>query len=95
MIDLLDLYADQATLDCCGGGRFVGRTSILRYWSDKLDRVAAGAFELYEVQPEADCVRLDYSDYDGSAVRTKFWFDCSGEITRTLCVKDGKQAEVA
>jgi hypothetical protein len=38
---------------------------------------------------------LDCSDYDGSVVRTKFWFDDSGGITRTLCVKDGKQAEVA
>lgn len=98
LTDLLELYADQATLDCCGGGRFVGRTGMFRYWSGKLDKATAAAFRLYEVQPEGDCVRLNYSDYDGSAGRTKFWFDDSGNITGTLCVpfgKDGTQAEVA
>src|SRR6478609_9903836 len=98
LTDLLDLYAHQATLDCCAGGRFVGRTGLLRYWSRKLGTATAAAFELGEVQPEGDCLRLDYSDYDGSTVRTRFWFDASGNITRTHCVpfgKDGSQAEVA
>jgi hypothetical protein len=73
-------------------------TSLLRYWSRKLGTATAAVFELDEVQPKGDCVRLDCSDYDGSAVRTKFWFHDSGKITRTLCVpfgKDGTQAEVA
>jgi hypothetical protein len=44
------------------------------------------AFELDEVHPEPECVQLDYRDYNGSAVSTKFWFDAEGSIIRTLCV---------
>jgi hypothetical protein len=84
--DLLALYADQATLDCCSGERFVGQPGLLRYWPAKLRGAIEAAFELDEVRLEQDCVRLDYRDYDGSAVTTKFWFDAKGSITRTLCV---------
>jgi hypothetical protein len=90
--DLLDLYADGATLDCCDGGRFVGRGGLLRYWQAKLHAATAAAFRLDEVLPEGDCVRLDYRDFDGSAVRAKFWFDDAGNITRTLCVPFGRTA---
>ena len=86
LADLLELYADQATLDCCDGGRYVGRSGLLRYWPAKLQAATGNAFELHEVLPEEDCVRLDYRDYDGSAVRTRFWFDDVGSITRTRCV---------
>jgi len=86
LTDLLSLYADQAMLDCCSGERFVGRPGLLRYWPPKLRGATAAAFELDEVHPEQDCVRLDYRNYDGSAVSTKFWFDAEGRITRTLCV---------
>jgi hypothetical protein len=84
--DLLALYADHATLDCCSGERFIGSPGLLRYWPAKLGGATAGAFELDEVLPEQDCIRLDYRDYDGSAVSTKFWFDAQGSIIRTLCV---------
>ncbi|WP_426418967.1 nuclear transport factor 2 family protein [Bradyrhizobium genosp. A] len=86
LADLLELYSDQASLDCCDGGHFVGPTGLLRYWSAKLGTATESAFELEELMPEGDCVRLDYRDYDGSAVRTKFWFDDLGNITRTRCV---------
>src|ERR1700742_5076393 len=86
LADLLELYADQATLDCCDGGRFVGRSGLLRYWPAKLGAATPAAFELHEVLPVGDCVRLDYRDYDGTAVQTEFWFDDAGKIIRTLCV---------
>ena len=82
--DLLSLYADQATLDCCSGGRFVGQAGPLCYWQAKLSGAIEAAFELDEVHPEPECVRLDYRDYNGSAVRTKFWFHAEGSITRSL-----------
>ncbi|WLB54729.1 nuclear transport factor 2 family protein [Bradyrhizobium japonicum] len=88
--DLLALYADQATLDCCSGERFVGRSGLLRYWPAKLRGATAAAFVLDEVRPEQDCIRLDYRDYDGTAVSTKFWFDADGKFTRTLCAPIGR-----
>jgi hypothetical protein len=88
--DLLALYADQATLDCCSGERFVGRSGLLRYWPAKLRGATAAAFVLDEVHPEQDFIRLDYRDYDGTAVSTKFWFDADGKFTRTLCAPIGR-----
>jgi hypothetical protein len=92
--DLLTLYADQATLDCCSGERFVGRPGLHRYWPAKLRGATAAAFVLDEVRPEQDCIRLDFRDYDGSAVSTKFWFDAQGSITRTLCAPIGPDGEI-
>ena len=64
--DLLALYADQATLDCCTGERFVGRPGLRRYWAAKLRGATSTSFVLDEVFPEQDCIRLDYRDYDGA-----------------------------
>ena len=89
LADLLELYADRATLDCCDGGRFVGRSGLLRYWPGKLRAATPAAFELQEVLPEGNCVVLDYRDYDGATVRTKFWFDEAGNISRTRCMPLG------
>ena len=44
--------------------------------------------------PEGDCVVLDYLDYDGTAVRTKFWFDDAGNISRTRCMPLGGTGEI-
>jgi hypothetical protein len=96
--DLLALYSTQATLDCCSGERFVGRSGLLRYWQSKLGGATMTAFDLDEVLPEQDWVRLEYRDYDGSAVSTNFWFDPEGKITRTLCVPlrhDGARSRAA
>jgi len=96
--DLLALYADQATLHCCSGERFVGRPGLLRHWPAKLRGATSAAFVLDEVCPEHDCVRLDYRDCDGAAVSTKFWFDDEGGIVRTLCtpiVQDGPSSRAA
>ncbi|MBR1092029.1 nuclear transport factor 2 family protein [Bradyrhizobium manausense] len=89
LVDLLELYANRATLDCCDGGHFVGRSGLLRYWPSKLRAATPDAFELHEVLPEDDCVVLDYRDYDGNTVRTKFWFDDAGHISRTRCMPLG------
>lgn len=86
LADLLEMYADGVTFDCCDGRRLAGREGLLRYWPPKLERAVGGAFGLEEVSPDGDGVRLDYRDYDGCLVRTKFWFDGIGKISRTLCV---------
>jgi hypothetical protein len=56
--DLLALYATQPTLDCCTGERFGGRSGLLRYWQSKLGGATVTAFDLDEVLPEQDWVRL-------------------------------------
>lgn len=33
--DLLDLYDDTATVECCEGGRFQGRAAMKWYWGSK------------------------------------------------------------
>ncbi|WP_256467628.1 MULTISPECIES: nuclear transport factor 2 family protein [unclassified Bradyrhizobium] len=89
LADLLELYADEATLDFCDGGRFVRRSGLLRYWQGKLQAATPAAFELREVLPDGECVILDYLDYDGTAARTKFWFDDEGNTSRTRCTSLG------
>ncbi len=89
LADVLDLYDDQAELGCCDGGRYDGRSGLLRYWRPKLQNASAGAFVLDEIEPEEKRVRLDYRDHDGRAVRTTFWFNDVGKIVRTICVPVG------
>ncbi|UPK40743.1 hypothetical protein IVB18_45650 [Bradyrhizobium sp. 186] len=86
------LYADKATLDCCDGKRFVGRSGLLRYWPGKLRSATAAAFELDELLPEKDCVRLDYRDYDSGEVRTKFWFNGQGNTPQRFASLAGGRA---
>jgi len=87
---LLNLYADEATVECCEGENFRGRSEMERYWGPRLVRQAAGAFEIDALFPEKDGVSLDYRGYDGRPVRTHFRFDGEGKILVTACtlIKD-------
>ena len=82
---LLDLYAPDATVECCQGGSFHGRTEMERYWRPRLARTAVGAFEIDALFPEPDGVSLDYRGFDGQPVRTHFRFDSEGKIRLTAC----------
>jgi SnoaL-like domain len=82
---LLDLYADEATVECCEGGSFRGRSEMERYWRPRLVRQAVDAFEIDALFPEKDGVSLDYRGYDGQPVRTHFRFDDAGKIRLTVC----------
>ena len=82
---LVDLYDDGAAVDCCQGGTFLGRSEIEGYWRPKLAHVANGAFEVDALFPEPDGVLLDYRAYDGTPVRTHFWFTKAGKISHTAC----------
>ena len=68
--DLLNLYDATATVECCEGGSFRGRSEMERYWRPRLARSRRGAFEIDALMPDEDGVTLDYRGYDGVPVRT-------------------------
>jgi hypothetical protein len=83
--DLLDLYDATATVECCEGGSFRGRSEMEKYWRPRLARAVAGAFEIDALFPEVYGVTLDYRGYDGALVRTHFRFTSTGKISLTAC----------
>ena len=85
---LLDLYADDATLDCqCGQAKVSGgRAELESYWRPRLDALAPTAFGLEEIAPTTDGVVLDYLGHEGEPVRIAFTFSRDAKIQRTACV---------
>lgn len=82
---LLDLYDDEATVECCEGGNFTGPSQMERYWRPRLARAGRYAFAIDALMPEEDGVSLDYRDYDGRSMRTHFRFTPAGKIRLTTC----------
>jgi len=82
---LLDLYDDGATVECCQGGNFTGRSEMERYWLPRLAGAGRDAFAIDALMPEEDGVSLDYRDYDGRPMRTHFRFTQAGKIRLTAC----------
>jgi hypothetical protein len=85
---LLDLYADNATLQCqCGEAKISeGRAGLESYWKPRLDTLAATAFGLEEIMPTTDGVVLDYLSHEGKPVRVSFSFTRDGKIQATHCL---------
>jgi len=85
---LLDLYADDARLECqCGeAGVSEGRASLESYWRPRLDALAPTAFGLQEISPTAAGVVLDYLSHEGKPVRISFSFSRDARIQRTACL---------
>jgi ketosteroid isomerase-like protein len=96
---VLDLYADDATLECqCGGAKVSeGRAGLESYWRPRLDVLAPNAFGLQEIAPTAKGVVLDYLSHDGEPVRMAFTFSRDAKIQRTACltVEQALRREVA
>jgi hypothetical protein len=84
---LLDLYADDATLECrCGGVKVSkGRAELETYWRPRLKALAPNAFGLDEITPTAEGVVLDYLSHEGNPVRIAFTFSPDAKIQRTAC----------
>jgi ketosteroid isomerase-like protein len=89
---LLDLYADDATLECCCGGVKVSkaRAELESYWRPRLKALAPNAFGLEEVTPTAAGVVLDYLSHEGEPVRIAFTFSRDAKIQRTACGPAGQ-----
>ena len=85
---LLDLYADDATLECrCGEAEVSeGRAELESYWRPRLDTVASTAFGLEEIIPTTEGVVLDYLSHEGKPVRIAFTFSRDAKIQRSACL---------
>jgi ketosteroid isomerase-like protein len=89
---LLDLYADDAKLECqCGEVKVSeGRAELESYWRPRLGAIAPTAFGLEEITPTAEGVVLDYLSHDGEPVRIAFSFSRDAKIQRTACAPAGQ-----
>jgi ketosteroid isomerase-like protein len=84
---LLDLYAEDASIECACHGRAVvhGRTALAAYWQPRLETMVPTAFGLEEITPGPDGVLLDYLSFEGKPVRISFAFSVAGKILQTIC----------
>ena len=89
---LLDLYADDAKLECqCGEVKVSeGRAELESYWRPRLGALAPTAFGLEEITPTAEGVVLDYLSHEGKPVRIAFTFSRDAKIQRTACAPVGQ-----
>jgi hypothetical protein len=89
---LLDLYADDATLECrCGAVKVSkGRAALETYWRPRLEVFAPTAFKLEEITPTTEGVVLDYLSHEGKLVRIAFTFSHDAKIQRTVCGPAGQ-----
>ena len=81
---ILDLYDDDASLECgCGGQKIlVGRAALRQYWIRRF--AEQPAIELEDIQPTTDGVALAYQTSEG-LVRVALSFNAAGKIGRAQC----------
>jgi hypothetical protein len=86
---MLDLYDDDASIECgCGGENvLIGKAELKDYWINRFARKSA--LELDDIQPAGDGVALAYQSSEG-LVQVMFSFSASGKIARTHCVPSAK-----
>jgi ketosteroid isomerase-like protein len=83
---LLDLYADDACVDCaCDSVTICGRSALEAYWQPRLNAFAPTAFGLEEIAPQGAGVVLHYSSHEGKQVKIVFSFADNGRIRQTRC----------
>jgi ketosteroid isomerase-like protein len=85
---LLDLYAQDASLECaCNDDRkiFQGRANLASYWRPRLGDFSPTAFGVDEITPNVEGVVVDYISFEGKPVRIHFAFDGDGKILQTRC----------
>jgi len=84
---LLELYADDAEVECtCNGTRlYRGRRELETYWGPKLNAFSSAGFGLEEIHPAQNGVDLEYSVAGELRIRASFRFSTEGKIYSTLC----------
>jgi hypothetical protein len=84
--ELLDLYDDDATIDCaCVGETYRGKAKLEQYWRPQLTGAPPGAFGIDDLLPDGDDVVLDYQSHEGRVLRIRFRFNAAGKILHTRC----------
>jgi hypothetical protein len=88
LASLLELYADDARLECScfGTKRYRGRSEIEAYWRTRLGGFSSAGFGLEEISPVPDGIDLEYSVAGALRIRISFRFGPEGKIDSTLCV---------
>jgi hypothetical protein len=84
---LLDLYADDAQLECtCNGTqRYRGRSELETYWGPRLSAFSSAGFGLEEINPVPYGIDLEYSVAGALRIHASFRFSPDGKIRSTLC----------
>ena len=84
---LLDLYADDAQVECiCNGTRrYRGRRELEAYWGPRLSAYSSAGFGLEEINPVPHGIDLEYSVAGALRIHASFRFSPEGKIHSTLC----------
>ncbi len=84
---LLDLYADDARVECtCSGTRsYRGRGELATYWGPRLSAYCSAGFGLEDINPVPHGVDLEYSVAGALRIHASFRFSADGKIHSTLC----------
>ena len=84
---LIELYADDASLECqCGGTHlYRGRSELEAYWGSRLGALSSVGFGLEDISPAPQGVELEYSIARSLRIRASFGFSADGKISRTIC----------
>lgn len=84
---LLDLYADDARLECtCNGTHsYHGRNELETYWRPRLSTYSAAGFGLEEITPVPHGIDVEYSVAGSLRIHATFRFSPEGKIYSTLC----------
>jgi hypothetical protein len=84
---LLDLYADDAQVECtCNGTRrYRGRRELEIYWAPRLSTFSSAGFGLEEINPAPNGVDLEYSVAGSLRIHASFRFSAEGKIYSTMC----------
>ncbi|WGD52077.1 nuclear transport factor 2 family protein [Bradyrhizobium sp. CB1650] len=85
---LLDLYADDAELECtCNHTRrYRGRSELETYWRSQLNAFSSAGFALEEITPVLHGVDLEYSLALSLHICVSFRFGPEGKIERMRCM---------
>nr|WP_246550151.1 nuclear transport factor 2 family protein [Bradyrhizobium liaoningense] len=87
LMTLLDLYADDAQVECtCNGTQlYRGRSELEAYWQPRLSTFSLAGFGLEEIRPVPQGVALEYSVAGALRIHASFRFSPEGKIHSTLC----------
>jgi hypothetical protein len=85
---LLDLYADDAEVECTCNGKhsYRGRSELEAFWRPQLSTFSSVGFGLEEIKPVPQGVDLEYSIAGALRIHASFRFSPEGKIYSTLCV---------